>query len=146
MKVNLVRRPWGFLFADDDDAMKARSIKQNTVVEATFRTKRSLKLHHKFFALISTAWEFLTEQQQEFFHNSKDGFRHTLTIAAGYYETVYSITRKQWLETPRSIAFDKMNEAEFSKLYEDVVNLIFKLFLSKNNVNKDAFYSALKDF
>ena len=46
----------------------------------------------------------------------------------------------------KSIAFDKMSEAEFDKLYEAVLNVIFKLFLETNRVDKNTFYNALKDF
>ena len=89
---------------------------------------------------------FLTEKQRDFFHNSVDGFRYTLEVAAGYYDEFYSVSRKEWIQKPKSIAFDKMSEAEFDKLYEAVLNVIFKLFLETNRVDRDTFYRALKDF
>ena len=46
----------------------------------------------------------------------------------------------------KSIAFDKMSEAEFDKLYEAVLDVIFKVFLENNRVDKNTFYNALKDF
>lgn len=144
MKINLIRTGFGFLFASDDDAERARKIKAGVAVTADVKIFRNVKLHRKFWALVHTAWEFLNEQQQEFFHNSVDGFRNTLTLAAGYYDTVYSVARREWVQIPKSIAFDKMTEAEFDQLYEAVVGVIFKLFL--NRVNKDEFYEALKNF
>lgn len=144
MKINLVRTSFGFLYATDDDAEKARKIKAGQVVEANIKVFRNYNFLKKFWALINVAWEFLSEAQQDFFHDSVDGFRCTLEVAAGYYDEFYSVTRKEWIQKPKSIAFDKMDEAEFSKLYEAVVNVIFKLFL--NHVDKDAFYNAMKDF
>ena len=146
MKLNLVRKPWGFLFAEDEDAEKARKIKADTIVTAEVKVLRNLKLHRKFFKLIDVAWNFLTEAQQEFFHNSVDGFRYTLEVAAGYYEEFYSVIRREWIQKPKSIAFDKMDEAEFDKLYEAVLNVVFKFFLEYNRVNRDTFYNAMKDF
>lgn len=144
MKINLVRTAFGFLFATDGDAEKARKIKAGQTVTVDVKVLRNVKLLRKFFALINTSWEFLTPEQQEFFGNNKDTFRYTLTVAAGYYDQIYSVTRKEWIQVPKSIAFDKMDEAEFSKLYEAAVNVIFKIFL--NHVDKDQFYNALKDF
>lgn len=144
MKINLVRTAFGFLFATDDDAEKARKIKAGQVVEVNVKVLRNYAFLKKFWALINVAWSFLTESQQEFFHGSVDGFRCTLEVAAGYYDEFYDATRKSWVQKPKSIAFDKMDEAEFSKLYEAVVDVIFKIFLRQ--VNKDEFYQALKDF
>ena len=42
----------------------------------------------------------------------------------------------------KSIAFDKMSEAEFDKLYEAVLDVIFKVFLENNRVDKTTFDNA----
>lgn len=144
MKINIVRTAFGFLFATDEDADKARKIKAGQVVEANIKVLRNYKFLQKFWALINVAYSFLTEAQQEFFHDSVDGFRCTLEVAAGYYDEYYDVTHKAWVQKPKSIAFDKMDEAEFEKLYEAVVDVIFKIFLRQ--VNKEEFYNALKDF
>lgn len=144
MKINLVRKGFTLEAATDDDMAKILKLKKGQAYEVNFKLLRNYKLHRKFFSLINTAWEFLTEKQQEYFHNSKDGFRYTLTVAAGYYDEIYSIARREWIQVPKSIAFDKMTEDEFDKLYEAVVDLIFKLFLPQ--VDKEQFYNALKDY
>lgn len=144
MKINLVRKGFMLEAATDDDMKKVLKLKKEQVYQVDFKLHRNFKLHRKFFSLINTAWEFLSEKQQEYFHNSKDGFRYTLTVAAGYYDEIYSIARREWMQIPKSIAFDKMAEDEFDKLYEAVVDLIFRLFLP--HVDKDLFYNALKDY
>lgn len=144
MKLNLVRKEFYFVPATDDDMQIALKVKKGEVVQANIKVLRNYAFLKKFWALINVAWSFLTEPQQEFFHNSVDGFRCTLEVAAGYYDEFYDATRKSWVQKPKSIAFDKMDEAEFSKLYEAVVDVIFKIFLRQ--VNKDEFYQALKDF
>ncbi len=144
MKINLLRKDFALCPATDEDMEKMLKIKKGVPFEANVRQVRNYPFLKKFFALINTSWEFLDERQQEFFHGSKDGFRHTLTMAAGYYDTVYSITNNQWVQIPKSISFDKMEEPEFDKLYEGVVDVIFRLFLER--VDRSRFYEALKDF
>lgn len=144
MKINLVRQNFGFVPAEDEDMEKALKIKKGQVVECNVKALRNYALLKKFWALVNVAWSFLTEAQREFFHDSVDGFRCTLEVAAGCYDEFYDATRKAWVQKPKSIAFDKMGEAEFSKLYEAVVDVIFKLFLKQ--VDKEEFYQALKDF
>lgn len=146
MKLNMVRKEFGLYPATDEDMEKLLKVKKGEVAEVNVKVLRNYRFHKKYFALINTAYNFLTEPQREFFHNSVDGFRYTLEVAAGYYDEFYSVTRHEWVQKPKSIAFDKMDEAEFSKLYEAVVNIIFKLFLDNNRVNRDTFYNALKDF
>lgn len=144
MKLNLVRKDFSFIPASDEDMEKAIKLRKGEVLECTVKTLRNYALLRKFWALINVAWSFLTEPQQEFFQGSVDGFRCTLEVAAGYYEEFYDLARKSWVQKPKSIAFDKMDEAEFSKLYEAVVDVIFKIFLKQ--VDKETFYKALKDF
>ena len=147
MELNLIRRAdFSFIPASEDDKQAALKIKRGQVVEANIKVLRNYKLLRKFWAMVNTAFNFLSPQQQEFFHDSADGFRCTLEVAAGYYDEFYDATRRAWVQKPKSIAFDKMDEAEFDKLYEDVVNVVFKLFLETNRVDRDTFYNALKDF
>jgi hypothetical protein len=57
---------------------------------------------------------------------------------------VYSIERREWLEIPKSIAFDKMDEAAFSDLYERVKDVILSTFL--HNVDEEEFLHKLSGF
>lgn len=145
MKINLIRRSdFSFVPATDEDMEKALKIKKGQAVECSVKVLRNYKLLKKFWAMINTAFNFLSPAQREFFHDSVDGFRCTIEVAAGYYDEFYDVTRRAWIQKPKSIAFDKMDEAEFDKLYEDVVNIVFKLFLP--HVDRDEFYNSMKDF
>ena len=75
---------------------------------------------------------------------SKDAFRKYLTVAAGYYEPFFSPVRGEWLEIPKSIAFDNMDEAEFRDLYERVKDIIFTIL--GNYVTREEFESNLINF
>lgn len=79
-----------------------------------------------------------------FFHHSKDAFRKTVVIAAGWYEPVYSIDKKEWTQNYKSIAFDKMDEAEFMDLYDNVKRVLFQTFL--RHIDEEEFVKNLINF
>lgn len=104
------------------------------------RKIRNPKFHRKYFAMLNfafeywnppTHWQDLSPQQkklaQEYGMPDKnfDEFRKNIIILAGYYETVIDISGRIKL-TAKSIAFDKMEDWEFSKLYEATWNAIAK--------------------
>ena len=144
MKINVVCTAMGLVPFNDSDYDEKHKLKVGKVYEVTIKEARNIRLHRLFFALINCSWEFLGEWRQEFFHNDKDAYRETLTIAAGYYEPFYSPTRQEWLEKAKSIAFDKMDETEFSELYERVKDVIYKVYIP--NDLKDEFEQQLKYF
>ena len=144
MKIKLVCTSEGFKCYDDEDFEKKKTIKRGTVVEATIKEFRNLKFHRLYFALINCSWEYLTEEQRAFFKEDVELYRKTVQVAAGHYEPVYSVKRMEWLEVPKSIAFDKLSEAEFSSLYERVRDVIYTTFIP--NINKKEFEEQLKFF
>lgn len=144
MKINLVVTEDGFVCATDKDKEEKKTLKRGTVVECTIKEYRNYKFHKKYFSLINCAWEYLNEEQQQFFYNNKDSFRKTVEISAGHCEPVYNRTRNEWIDMPKSVAFDKMTEAEFSQLYERVKDVLYNLFL--NSVNREEFEDSLRYF
>lgn len=144
MKINLVVTNDGFICATDQDLEQKKTLKRGTVVQCTIVEHRNYRFHKKYFSLISCAWEYLTEEQQAFFYNNKESFRKSVEVAAGHCEQVFSRTRGEWLDVPKSIAFDKMTESEFSNLYERVRDVLYRLFIPE--VNKQEFEKELAFF
>ena len=144
MKLNLVCVGEGFKLASEEDFEKKKKLKRGVVYECTIKEHRNYLFHKKYFSLINLSWEYLTEEQREFFHNDVDAFRKTVEVSAGHYEPMYSVARKEWLEVPKSIAFDKLDEASFSNLYERVKDVLFRIFLG--SVNQEQFENELKWF
>ena len=144
MKIKLVCTSEGFKCYEDEDFEKKKTIKRGTVVEATIKEYRNLKFHRLYFALINCAWEYLTEAQRAFFKENVDLFRETVQIAAGHYEPCYSLSRQEWFEKPKSIAFDKLSESDFHLLYERVKEVIYTTFIP--NINKKEFEENLRLF
>ena len=120
MKLHLVNTASGFLIPESDyDFNQKNQLRVGETYSADIHLVRNAEHHRKYFKMIRTAWEFLPESLQYFFHDS-EGFRKHVEITAGYSEPFYSPKLQEWGEGPKSIAFDKLDQGEFSKLYTAV--------------------------
>lgn len=98
--------------------------------EIEYKKVRNYEFHKKFFALIKLAFD---NQEAYKLINS---MREDLIIHAGYsYEDTNFITGEVKTKA-KSIAFQNMDEIEFSKLYESVKNVISQ-WLGLENENID---------
>lgn len=110
-----------------------------TFLKADIVRPRNYKFHKKFFALLNIgfdAWEppaptYKGHQVQKDF----DRFRQDVTIAAGFYDVVGTLSGKVALRA-KSISFAKMEEDEFNKLYNAVANVLL-LDVLKNYTKAD---------
>jgi hypothetical protein len=144
MKFHLVNTVQGLIPATDDDYEKKHSLQLGEVYEVSIQLSRNYEFHKKYFKLINVAWEFMREDQHSFFRENKNSFRKTIEIASGHYERVYSIKRKEWLEVPKSIAFNKMGAYEFSELYERVKDTLYNSVL--RGISREDFEEVLLNF
>lgn len=144
MELNLLNTAGGLVPCDDNDYEEKRKLKVGQIYKATIKLNRNYRLHRKYFALINCAWAYQNERQTAFFKGSVEIFRKTMEMAAGHCERVYSIEHKEWRDVPKSIAFDKMDEAEFRGLYERVKDVLFATAL--RGVSEEEFINALTNF
>ena len=144
MELNLLNTAGGLVPCDDNDYEEKRKLKVGQIYKATIKLNRNYRLHRKYFALINCAWAYQNERQTAFFKGSVEIFRKTMEMAAGHCERVYSIEHKEWRDVPKSIAFDKMDEAEFRDLYERVKDVLFLVFLK--DISEEEFLRALANF
>ncbi len=144
MKLHCVCTAMGLVPCYDDDHDEKSRLKVGTIYEVTVKERRNVRFLRLFFALINCSWEFLGEFRQDFFRGSKENYRKAVTIAAGYVTPYYSPIRGEWLEEAKSIAFDKMDESEFSQLYERVKDVIYQLYIPDDL--RDEFERQLKYF
>lgn len=136
MKVLLVKQLNGsFLPAYDSDKDHLKRIKVGEVVEANVTKPRALKLHKKFFALMNMVF-----QNQEIYQNIDD-LRHDLTVEAGYYREVVNV-HGELIKRAKSISFAAMDQVEFDKYFDDVLNTIEKYF----NFGKQEILENLQEF
>jgi len=145
MNIWLVNTSSGFVCATDDDYEQKSNLQLGKVYSCQLKDGRNIKFHRLYFSLIRCAWDLLPENQQEFYHGSVDAFRKAVEVLAGYYDLCYSYTRQEWLECPKSIAFDKLSEAEFHNLYERVKDTIYTL-LYNNGISIETIEYQLKNY
>lgn len=127
----------------DEDYEAKKKLKLGRVYKFSVKLVRNYPFHKKYFALINCAWEFLTEEQQSFFKTQK-GFRKTMEVAAGHCEKMFSIDRREWIDTPLSISFDEMDEDEFEDLYSRVFDVILQYPLK--TISREYFEENLMNF
>lgn len=144
MKINVICTASGLVPLYDSDYEEKRKLRNGTEYEVTVKERRNPKFHRLYFSLIHCAWEYLDERQRVFFKEDVDAFRKTVEVAAGHFEPCYSIARREWLEVPKSVAFDKLGEGDFHELYERVKDVIYNVFIPQ--VNKAEFEQQLKWF
>lgn len=143
MKLRLVNTINGLVPYDDDDFEEKRKLELGEVYEAEIKVCRNLQFHRKARALLNCAWHYLPESKQKGFRTIEN-FRKYLTVAAGYCEVFFSPKLGQFVEYPKSWAFDKMDNAEFEGLYNGVRGVIDSLLATI--VSKEEFDNYLKRF
>ena len=129
----------------DADFESKNKLKLGSTYQATIKLARNVDFHRKYFKLISIAWELMGEKTHDFFKNS-DGFRKSIEITAGWYTPIYNINLNEWVQAPKSISFDSMDQEEFNELYERVKDVIWDLLEQCNLITIDNFNNVLKDF
>lgn len=144
MKLLLLNTSQGLKPCYDADYEERKKLRIGQEYVADIKMPRNIAFHRKYFALINCAWEYQQEKSQRHFKDNVECFRKTVEIAAGHCDTAYSLKRREWLEIPRSVAFDKMDEAGFQDLYERVKTVLFSVFLK--HIPEEEFMSNLINF
>ena len=143
MKLIVVNTPRGLVPLGDDDYEEKKKLKLGQTYSVEVKVARNVDFHRKYFALISYAWEFLNEQETERFR-TKENFRKYVEVAAGHCDVIFHPRLQEYVEIPKSISFGKMDNAEFSDLYQRVKDVIFSII--GNRVTQDQFERLLLDF
>lgn len=144
MELYLLNTASGLNPCNDEDYEKKLRLRPGRIYKCKVTLARNYEFHKKYFALINCAWAYQPERVVEHFKHSVEQFRKTVEIAAGHCDTVYSISLKSWIDIPRSIAFDKMDEAAFQDLYDRVKDVLFNIFL--RNISEEEFMKNLRNF
>lgn len=95
-------------------------LEEGEEIEIEITNKRNVKFIRKFFALINLAYE-----NQEHYNNL-DNLRKDITISAGFYEERINYITGEVILEAKSISFSKMEEQEFEKVYNAVLDAIIK--------------------
>lgn len=144
MELYLLNTVEGLKPCYDSDYDNKKKLKIGQTYKAKIVLARNLDFHRKYFSLINTAWAYQGEKREEFFHHDINCFRKTVEIAAGCCEKCYSLSRREWIEIPKSISFEKMDELEFRDLYDRVKDVLFKTFLT--HITEEEFMQNLTNY
>jgi hypothetical protein len=121
--LHLYKHPGGVLkAADADSAEYVKKLTEGEVIESKVRRARNYQFHKKFFALLAFAFD----NQEKY--DTPEAFRAEVTMRAGWYQEHHHLSGAISY-SPKSIAFDKMDELEFGRLYQAVIDVILKHFL-----------------
>ena len=116
----------------DSDFENYAKIKIGEEFEITYTKKRNLKFHKKYFALLKLAFE----NQQDY--RDIESMRRDLIITAGFYDEIVNKVTGEVYTLANSISFSKMDNLEFSDLYEKTKNVISKwLGISSEQINEE---------
>jgi len=134
MKLNLVRVPNGYAYADADSARAGEKHKLGERVQASVVKPRSNKFQRKFFALLRFAFDYWepdegdapAEYRGQVIEKDFDRFREDVTILCGFYTPVWN-ARGELRMQAKSIAFSEMEPEEFLRLYNTAIGVLMRL-------------------
>lgn len=105
-----------------DDHEYFRKKKPGAVLKAKITEPRNGQFHRLYFALLDVA--FNNQEKYDCFED----FRVECQLRAGHYKQHVTLKGKT-VYVPMSIAYDKLDNDAFEKLYEQVLQVILKYFL-----------------
>jgi len=126
----VVKKDYGFFPVNDNDLEVCKKFVEGEVYRCEIKKPRNIKFHRKFFALLQYVFE-----NQDKYDNAED-LRVEIELKAGNY-TEHITTKGKMIYIPKSIAFEKMDNIEFEKLYNKAVDVILKDFIigdTKENI------------
>ena len=104
--------------ADDDAESLLRTIAMGECVEVTVHRRRNPRHHRKLFALL----KIVVENTDGRWPNV-EALKEDLKMATGLFEKRVSISGKVYF-VPQSLSFASMDQAEFSRWYDQAVDVI----------------------
>jgi hypothetical protein len=117
MKITVKNTEQGLIPLYPSDLDEKNKLKIGEIYSVEIKKDRNYQFLKKFFALIKLGHDNTKLQGINI-----DIYRAYVTMKAGYVETFK--TPKGLMALPKSIAFDKMDDAEFEGLYNSAIQVI----------------------
>lgn len=127
---------------DADYNLKKR-LKIGQTYVADVKVLTNAQFFRKYWALLNAAWSLLPEKTANGFR-TLEGFRAYVIVAAGFYDLYFNPRLREFVEVPKSIAYDRMDETEFSNLYDRSKDVIWSILC--NYVSEEDFERCLSNF
>lgn len=143
MKATLARSgDMTFKAATDEDYQRLKNIRPGDLIEVSYRRMRNPMFHRKYFAMLNYTVDNMPEKWMERYGDT-DKLRKEIMIQTGRYTAHTNLQGNIWIE-PQSIAFDKMEEHDFEKLYTESVQVILNHFMPY--VNQEEFTNNILNY
>lgn len=120
MDIYFTRTLNGFTPADEQAKAACKRWKVGETLRCKVVKPRSYANHKRYFALLT-----LTFDNQERYENFEI-FRKAVQIAAGHVEQIITLDGEVVL-LPKSIAYDSLDEMEFSKVFAETMTVCAKI-------------------
>lgn len=105
----------------DDEALEALAkVREGRDVTVEFKQSRNPRHHRLFFALI----QFIRMHSETMASASVEQIKTALKLATGHVETFVDCQTGKTVCVPKSIAFESMDQAEFSRFFDDAARVI----------------------
>lgn len=109
-------------------------MKIGAALAGEFKKVRNPKFHRKMFVLFNLAFDAWEPEDLEYkgikVQKQFDQFRKDVTILAGFYNSAITLKGEVRL-TAKSLSFKSMDEDEFEKVYNAVINVVLSRVLTK---------------
>ena len=124
----------GLVPLDDNDLQQKKRLRLGSEVRVHVTLPRNIKFHRKFFALLNIVFNNLPEDIQRCTNiYSVESLLTAIKIDMGYFDTT-TVKRYKVVRT-KSISFAAMDEAQFSKFYDNAVTDILTNYLPGTDRN-----------
>ena len=122
MKLHLQKFNKSFIPSTDEDREIFNKLSPDEVYYLEIKKVRNPQFHRKFFALINLGFNNLPEQYESICPNI-EVFRSQMLVMAGHFEVLYDFDGKEMIKA-KSINFATVDDIEFSRIYQDVLNVM----------------------
>lgn len=109
---------------DDQGEEALRHLKHGAIVEVEVKSKRRIKHHRLYWALISKVWDNVDHDD----YPTPDNLSDTVKLCVGVREQLI-LPDGSFSFKPGSIAFHKMDQGDFNEFYDRVCDLLARRFL-----------------
>lgn len=124
----------GLLLPDDAETAEfIKKLKPGAIVRGEFKKMRNPAFHRKYMKLLTFAYDMwepsVKTYKNHVVEKNFDKFRKDIAILSGFFIVVSNINGEPRYEA-KSISFDKMDDTEFSLLYDKTITVIMKHILT----------------
>ncbi len=147
----LMKAPNGALVPADPQATEfIAGLKMGAAVRAEVKRMRNYQFHKKLFALLNFAFETWEPTEATYkgqvVEKNFDQFRNDVVVLAGFFESTITL-KGEVRVVAKSISFGNMEQDEFDRLYNAVVNVILaKILKNYDREQLDAVMDRLTGF